>query len=172
VYACACVCVSVCVYWRFAWFVQIRRIVVALLRRRQRQPLVCCLHLLLLLLFYSHSHIAYISVCVRVSYLCTVMGCVCMCVYLPAVLYVCVLVRWGRRRSYVFACCLVGFDSVLDGWYGLVLDCRLPDCLPPLMPRCWLLCCCCCFSSIHPFSRSSLHLPFGSRERRPVMHEC
>lgn len=105
-------------------------------------PLVCCL-LLLLLLFYSHSHIVYVSMCVWmcasciVSVFCHGHGlsrrvCVCACICLSFCLCsrlfmcVCVLVRWGRRRSYVFACCSVGFDSVLDGWYGLALDRRLP----------------------------------------------
>lgn len=150
-------------------------------RQQQRLPLVCCLLLLLLLLllFYSHSHIVYVCVCeCIVSVFCHGHGLrryAHECVYLPVFLVVCVclyvLVRWGRRRSYVFACCSVGFDSVLDGWYGLALDRRLPACLlclptPSRLPP-WLLllvCCCSCFSSIY-FALSICRLALADDDR-------
>lgn len=189
-YACVCVCVCECLCAALV-------LVIRMIRANSPHscpaalpllPLVCCL-LLLLLLFYSHSHIVYVSMCVCasciVSVFCHGHGLsrrVCVCVYLPLCFWlcarlfmcvrVCVLVRWGRRRSYVFACCSVGFDSVLDGWYGLALDRRLPAWLPLPSPHnpCSVV-----VAAFHPYiSRSPfarLALANGD-EDRAYIYEC
>lgn len=99
VLASRCVYVSVLrfVYWRFAWFVQIRRIVVAA------------------------AGCYFIRI--RISWCAPLAFAFCLYLYLSlfACLCACVCVSWGRRRSYVcLACCCC--CPVLFGrfWFGFL----------------------------------------------------